>query len=144
MDDFGLSDATRGIDGYEINGSGKLPLKSKIKSKSNISGIGASVSRSLDNAVNDMASIIDMTLREAIMADVWQGIDGTNVDIVSSSRLLNSQNVSTSGSRVIINYSVPYANLVHYGGYIVPYGNKNARAVYVPARPWVTLSLIHI
>ena len=34
-------------------------------------------------------------------------------------------------------YNSPYANLVHYGGYVTPYGNPDAAAVYVPGRPWI-------
>jgi hypothetical protein len=36
-----------------------------------------------------------------------------------------------------IKYNSPYANITHYGGYIQPYGNKSASAVYLPPRPWV-------
>ena len=36
-----------------------------------------------------------------------------------------------------IQYRTPYAAFVHYGGVIKPYGNKNARDVLIPARPWV-------
>ena len=36
-----------------------------------------------------------------------------------------------------IKYNSPYANIVHYGGAVLPYGNKNANTVLIPGRPWV-------
>ena len=46
-----------------------------------------------------------------------------------------------SGSEIIVSYSEPYAALIHYGGYILPYGNPNADKVYIPPRPWVESTL---
>jgi len=40
-----------------------------------------------------------------------------------------------------IQYSAPYARLVHAGGVIQPYGNPNAASVILPARPWITSTL---
>lgn len=76
-------------------------------------------------------------------------VNGTTVasprNIVDTGRLRDSGKVlyaqypmNTSFS---INYSAPYANLVHYGGAIQPYGNRNAPTVMLPGRPWVTATM---
>ena len=41
-------------------------------------------------------------------------------------------------TQTVIEYRTPYANLVHNGGVIQPYGNPNAASVILPARPWIT------
>lgn len=79
------------------------------------------------------ASELDSALRQAIQSSSW----ATGEDIVDSGELLNSQKVSVSGETINIEYDVDYAALVHYGGYITPYGNENAKKVFIPARPWV-------
>ena len=43
------------------------------------------------------------------------------------------------GNSLVISYDVPYANLVHFGGYVVPYGNSFAERVFIPARPWTSI-----
>tara|TARA_B100001173_G_scaffold308276_1_gene318251 strand:- start:1658 stop:2182 length:525 start_codon:yes stop_codon:yes gene_type:complete len=40
-----------------------------------------------------------------------------------------------------IKYKSPYAALVHYGGVVQPYGNRNANSVLIPARPWIDATL---
>ena len=66
---------------------------------------------------------------------------GTTRTIYDTGGLYSSQKLATSHqvtqSKLTVTYSAPYASLVHYGGYIQPYGNKNANSVLVPARPWV-------
>lgn len=67
---------------------------------------------------------------------------GTPRNIVDTGRLKSSKKVTTSfGStqaKWTVRYGTPYANLVHYGGYIAPYGRKGDTA-YVPGRPWIKL-----
>jgi hypothetical protein len=74
-------------------------------------------------------------LDNALRANVWPGLDG-NTDIYDSGELLESGRVTLDGNGLEISYDAPYASLVHFGGYIIPYGNTSAR-VYLPARPWV-------
>jgi hypothetical protein len=90
-----------------------------------------------EGGISEFANILDNILREAISAQIWAERNGTS-DIIDSGELLNSSRVNvTSNSRISIQYDVPYAALVHYGGYIRPYGNQNADLVYLPPRPWV-------
>ena len=74
------------------------------------------------------------------MRSLWS-YKGESRDIVDEGDLKKSLtlNTSTMGSKttIKIGYSMPYAKLIYYGGYITPYGNKNAADVLVPGRPWV-------
>lgn len=75
-------------------------------------------------------------LDDAMAASVWQAIGGTG-DIVDSGALRNSLEVSATQGKITIRYEEDYAALVHYGGYITPYGNPSIEKVYIPPRPWV-------
>jgi phage gpG-like protein len=79
---------------------------------------------------------LDKILQQAISANVWRLRNGIG-DIISSGDLLRSQSIDLTSDGLRISYDVPYASLIHYGGYIKPYGNQDARLVYIPGRPWV-------
>lgn len=106
-----------------------------------LSGIDAAdiltgIEEGVQNANQIIASRLGEALDEAMSSAVWSWDDGTR-DIVDTGKLMSSRNVTVDGNRISISYDVPYAGLVHYGGYIVPYGNKSVEKVYIPARPWV-------
>lgn len=63
------------------------------------------------------------------------------VGAVDTGALRDSLSLSFQGSNIDITYNVEYAGLIHYGGYITPYGNPNARPVYIAGRPWVDNTL---
>ena len=74
----------------------------------------------------------------------WNWTNGPR-DIVDTGKLKSSlvlaeRNLKTK-TTIEIKYRSPYANMVHYGGYIQPYGNRNANSVLYPARPWVEATL---
>lgn len=58
-------------------------------------------------------------------------------DLIESGELKNSLSVALTPSGLEIRYSAPYAALMHEGGYITPYGNRNAGKVFIPGRPWI-------
>ena len=99
----------------------------------------ASIVRKFQKAINDASQQIAVDLKqaldEAMRSGVWRTVDGTD-DIIDTGALLASGKVTVTDSGVTISYDAPYAALVHYGGYIAPYGNQQAR-VYLPPRPWV-------
>ncbi len=68
---------------------------------------------------------------------MWAWRDGGARDIIDTGKLKASRKITVEGRRIDISYDVPYAGIVHFGGYILPYGNPNAEKVYLPARPWV-------
>lgn len=92
------------------------------------------------STANEFRDILDTVLREAISANEWRTRNGID-DIIDTGELRNSSNISITGSsgrsKISISYDVPYAALVHYGGYIVPWGNSRAKRIYLPPRPWV-------
>ena len=75
-------------------------------------------------------------LTAALRSSVWAWNDGAR-DIYDTGRLANSVNISMSSGSLVVKYDAPYANIVHNGGYIFPYGNELARPVYLPPRPWI-------
>lgn len=75
-------------------------------------------------------------LTAALKASVWAWNDGAR-DIYDTGELAGSVNISMSSGSLVVKYDAPYANIVHNGGYIFPYGNKSARPIYLPPRPWI-------
>lgn len=92
-----------------------------------------------DKLLAKLEGVVDEALTEAINATQWKAYDGTTVDIVDTGALRASQKVQIQGNSLVITYDVPYANLVHFGGYVVPYGNSFADRVFIPARPWTSI-----
>lgn len=79
-------------------------------------------------------------LDTAIGLSIWPTDNGIG-DIIDSGELMRSLDVSIQESVINIEYTADYANLVHYGGYIAPYGNESVDKVYIPPRPWVDVVL---
>ena len=92
-----------------------------------------------DKLLRKLEDVVDEALTEAISTAQWEAYDGTTVDIVDTGALRSSQKVQVQGNSLVITYDVPYANLVHFGGYVVPYGNSFADRVFIPARPWTSI-----
>lgn len=87
------------------------------------------------DAKRELVIELNAKLTAAIKSNVWGWRDGTR-DIVDTGALAASQSVSIQGEAIVIDYGVDYAVFVHEGGYIRPYGNESAEAVFVPGRPW--------
>lgn len=103
------------------------------------SGDGSDITEDLqkrhERGVEAVARGLEIHL-DNMMEASWGWIEGAR-DIVDSGQLKNSARVMIQGDQIIVGYVSDYANLVHYGGYIQPYGNVNIDRVYLPARPWV-------
>lgn len=76
------------------------------------------------------------TKLDAALRASWGWSSGSR-DIIDTGELARSFSMSTGSDQISFGYSSEYAGLVHYGGYIRPYGNPNADLVYLPARPWI-------
>ena len=94
-------------------------------------GLQAAHDKAIPRMVKDLSVHLDNMMEAG-----WGWIDGTR-DIVDTGALKSSKKVSASSSGFEVSYSAPYVNIVHYGGYIQPYGNVNIEKVYLPARPWI-------
>lgn len=86
----------------------------------------------ISKALRDVIKLIDAELIRAIESRGWE-----SGPIIDSGELLRSSRVERSGDVIRLLNDVPYAALIHYGGYVQPYGNPNARPVYIPGRPWI-------
>lgn len=94
----------------------------------------------LRKAANKATDIIidglGLALDQAMMATVWNWTNDQR-DIIDTGKLMNSRSIKKTGNGFTITYSQPYAGIVHYGGYIQPYGNPKAAKFYYPGRPWI-------
>lgn len=91
----------------------------------------------LAQVTQKLAQEVESALQAALKASVWSWGDGAR-DIYDTGELASSGNVTANADGISVSYSAPYASIVHNGGYIYPYGNKNARPIYLPGRPWVS------
>lgn len=95
--------------------------------------------------VSDAEGIIDdlddavAKYAQDIARDLAAKLDASLVSykLVKTGKLRDSLVVDVTRDSVTISYGVPYAALLQYGGYIKPYGNPNAKKVYIAPRPWV-------
>ena len=97
----------------------------------------ARVAAMIAEVTDDLANAVQLALDKALRSAVWAW-EGGSRDIVDTGELVRSGQVTASAEGISVTYSAPYANLVHNGGYIYPYGNKRARPIYLPGRPWVS------
>lgn len=103
----------------------------RLPSDKIIAKIRQGINRANQRIMVDLKEALD----SAIQSGVWAGLQGS-ADIYDTGALMQSGTVTMSGDGVTIAYSAPYAALVHYGGYLFPYGRTESR-VYLPPRPWV-------
>jgi phage gpG-like protein len=101
-----------------------------------LDGASAIALKAAEDAIPRMVERLGAALDAALSSSVWAWSDGTR-DIVDSGQLLASRKITVSGNMISIDYNVPYFG-IHFGGYIMPYGNDKVQKVYIPARPWVT------
>jgi hypothetical protein len=66
---------------------------------------------------------------------------GSPRNIVDLGTLRASGYYTTSGTLATFKWPIVYATAVHYGARIHPWGNKRARLVDLPARPWTSAVL---
>lgn len=82
-----------------------------------------------------LAEDLELALGIAMEDKVW-GWEYGDGDIYDSGALRDSGRVVVSGDSLQVFYGEEYAGIVHYGGYIFPYGNPNV-IIYMPGRPWI-------
>lgn len=82
-----------------------------------------------------IAEELEIALGEAMENKAWQWDYGDG-DIVDTGALRDSLKITITPSNFRIYYGEQYAGIVHYGGYIFPYGNPRV-IIYMPPRPWI-------
>jgi phage gpG-like protein len=98
------------------------------------SDFGRDLNKAVKTANQLIANRLAAALDEAMESSAW----GTGKDIIDTGQLKKSLVITATASGVIVRYTAPYAAIVHYGGYILPYGNPKLDKVYIPGRPWVS------
>lgn len=114
----------------------------------------AKYAKQLEAGVAKGNSIIEtrltQALNDALEAPIWKWTPGVTTDrkngasvesprdIVDTGALADSLRINTKKGSVDFAYREPYSRMVHYGGYIKPYGNPKASKVYLPPRPWIS------
>ena len=131
----------------------KLDLKGKTDKQK--SAMKKALILGMQRGVNRIETSLSQALDNAMQSSSWSWpretvrkngtLAGTSRDIVDMGGLMASKKLKVSFQQtkasVAITYSAPYAALVHYGGYITPYGRPGRTAVSVPGRPWITATL---
>lgn len=90
-------------------------------------------------ALAGVAVDLDAHLK-AMMSAGWGWTSGSR-NIIDTGALMGSGGASFAAGTISIGYAAAYANLIHNGGYIHPYGNTDIDLVYIPGRPWVSATL---
>lgn len=125
--------------------SQKLEIKMpKVDGKVETKKMKQAVNRALTKGAQKGATLVEADLKVALNTSIntkWQWPYGAPRDIVDTGKLRDSLQIKTTFLQTKVQfqvaYTAPYAAFVHYGGMIKPYGNKNARDVLIPGRPWV-------
>lgn len=99
------------------------------------------IEQKIARAMRGVQADLKNALDSALKSSAWKWRGGGARDIYDTGRLLDSGKVVLDGTRLSIVYTAPYASIVHDGGYIFPYGNKNRRPIYLPGRPWISSTL---
>ncbi len=115
----------------------------KVEVKDNSRAMKKRVSKALSKGTQKASAYVEKNLKIALdkaMTSMWTWTEGSR-DIIDTGKLKNSLKLTAVFNQTKVSwqiqYRTPYAAFVHYGGVIKPYGNKNARDVLIPARPWV-------
>lgn len=131
----------------KLENKGKRSIKTVVKTnlevgsladldslKQKIPGI---IKKASKKTLNIVVKELKEALNAAMEAKVWQWDYGDG-DIIDTGALKKSLKiVAASDGDIYIFYNEEYAAIVHYGGYIHPYGNPEIK-VYMPARPWIS------
>lgn len=131
----------------------KIDVKGKTDKEK--AAINKAISKGVIKSVAYVQRDLKMALDKAIESSVWNWpnetqrvngqVAGTKRDIVDTGKLKSSLELREQHgqrkSAIEIKYKAPYAAFVHYGGVVLPYGNRFASTVIVPERPWISATL---
>jgi phage gpG-like protein len=137
--------------------SAKLKVESPdLRRKGNLEkGYRTALVKALSSSTRKVESQVkqamDANMRDAIWA--WPrtterkagGVAGSPRDIIDTGNLISRNYIrigyTTRGASITVGNNSPYAGIVHFGGYITPYGDRSKRAVFAPGRPWIGVAI---
>lgn len=123
------------INGWEVRKEGAEDLEDSIEAQAE------AIREKIKDAMKGVQADLKIALDDALQSSAWKWRSGGARDIYDTGNLLKSGRVVLSGTKLSVSYTAPYAAIVHDGGYIFPYGNKKARPIYLPGRPWISATL---
>ena len=116
----------------------------------------AAITKGVQRGMARVETSLSKALDDAMMASSWEWssivttrVNGQTVgsprNIVDTGFLRDSKKLKISylqtKTTVEVKYTAPYANLVHFGGMIRPYGAKGRTLKPIQPRPWITAVL---
>lgn len=126
----------------------RLSVKTSVKVNLDVSSRTASA---MSQAVRIVAPELNSAFQDAIGSKVWDHPRATvrsNGQTVTSPRnivdtgiLKASNSFEINGNLVTYKWAVGYAAAQHWGANIYPWGNKKARKVNLPPKPWTAAVL---
>jgi len=123
------------VNGWSVSVEGIEDFANSINQEAE--DIKLAVKKALKGVAVDLKRALDAALKSS----AWRWPTGGSRDIYDTGALLSSGSVTVNGYSLAVKYGASYASIVHNGGYIFPYGNKNLRPIYLPGRPWITSTL---
>jgi len=130
---------------------GAMNVEIKIDDAKYKKNVRRAVSKGLLKSTTYVSAQLREALNTAVESDIWNWprdtertyeIVGSPRDIIDTGRLRDSlvitEKFGQKKSTITVKYTTPYAALMHYGGMVQPYGNRNAATVSIPGRPWIT------
>lgn len=118
----------------KFGGSFRLPaVQLKVTKRTSEADIVRMMKRVNELAIQYIREALESALDDAMRSNIWEG----GSDIVDTGELMDSLQVTIQGDTLTMDYTADYASFVHYGGYVMPYGNRSIEKVYIPGRPWV-------
>lgn len=155
-----ITEAVKRVKPFKAKAEIKLPSKADIKKAGADNAVARkAITQGTLRASQIVERELPSRLADAMSMRIWgpfspkfpyyrkngELVGGGTRDLIDTGRLHDSLSIKTSflQTKVVttIQYSAPYARLVHAGGVIQPYGNPNTTARILPARPWVTDTL---
>lgn len=98
--------------------------------------INGKIEKAIKQGTSNLKLELETKLDQAVEFDGWGWTKGTR-DIVDTGNLKNSASIALTADGIDISYDAPYAGIIHYGGYIQPYGDNSRERVFIPGRPWI-------
>lgn len=111
------------------------------------------MNRAAESSARIVFAELNSAFQDAIGSEVWPWnlpnptirsgglIVTTPRNIVDTGILRASNTFAIEGTTATFGWTVGWATAVHYGATIHPWGNKNAKPVNLPPRPWTSAVL---
>lgn len=129
-----------------------MKLKAQVKAVSLNFDFSNQMQRAAETAARIVFPELNSAFQDALGSEVWPHPLGTTIrsngsevgsprNIVDTGILRASNTFTINGLIATFGWTVGHATAVHYGATIYPWGNKNAKPVTLPPKPWTSAVL---